>query len=47
MAYKNNKLFHNSEDFTVKTFCNETMTLINEAGISVIVDDFKLIVLKL
>ena len=47
MAYKNNKLFHNSEDFTVKAFCNETMTLINEADISVIVDDFKLIVLKL
>ena len=47
MTYKNDKLFLNSEDFTVKTFCNETMTLINEADISVIVVDLKLIVLKI
>ena len=42
MAYRNNKLFHNSEDFTVNT-CNETtMTSINDADNSVIVADLKL-----
>ena len=30
MAYKNNKQFYNSEDFIVKTFNEETMTLIND-----------------
>ena len=29
MAYKSSNLFHNSEDFSVKPFNNESMTLIN------------------
>ena len=31
MAYINNQLFHNSENFTVKSFNETTMTLINDA----------------
>ena len=41
MAYKNSKLFHNSEDSTVKTSNETTMTLINDAENSVIVVDLK------
>ena len=42
MAYTNNKMFHNSEDFTVKAVDEETMTLINDADNSVVVVDLKL-----
>ena len=42
MAYRNNKLFHNSEDFIVKSFDEEKMTLINDTDNSEIVVDLKL-----
>ena len=43
MAYTNNKLCHNSEDFTANTKFNETiMTLINDADNSVIAVDLEL-----
>ena len=41
MAYKSNKLFHNSEDFTLTTFNETTMTLINGADHLTIVVDLK------
>ena len=41
MAYKNNKLFHNSEYFIVESFNEETMTLINDTGNLEIVVDLK------
>ena len=34
-AYRGNKLFHNSEDFIVKSFNEEAVTLINDADYSV------------
>ena len=42
MAYTNNKQFYNSEDFIVKTFNEETMTLINDTDNSEITVDLKL-----
>ena len=40
VAYKN-KLFHNSEDVVVKSFCNENMTLLNDTDKSEIIVDLK------
>ena len=42
MAYKHNKLVHNSDDFIVKSFNEETMTLINDTNNSGIVVDLTL-----
>ena len=42
MAYKNNKQFHNSEYFIVKTFNEEAMTLISGTDNSEIIVDLKL-----
>ena len=42
MAYKNNRQFHNSEDFVVKPFHEETMTLKNGTGNSEINVDLNL-----
>ena len=39
MAYKSNRLFHSSEDVIVKPINNESKTLSNDAGNSVIVVD--------
>ena len=41
MAYKNNKSFHNSEDFVAKTCCNENMELINDTDNSEFIVDLK------
>ena len=41
MAYRSNKLFHNSEDHIVKPFNETTMTLINGTDNSEIVVDLK------
>ena len=42
MAYTNNKLFYNSEDFVVKPLCNETMILVSDIDNSEVVVDLKL-----
>ena len=41
MACKSNKHFHNSEDFIVKTYNEETMTLISDTDDSGIIVDLK------
>ena len=41
MAYKSNNLFHNSEDYIVKSFNETTMTSINDTDSSEIVVDLK------
>ena len=41
MAYKGNILFHNSEDYIMKSFCNGNMTLINDTYDSEMVVDLR------